>query len=566
MEDNTKSNISTQGKYTVPPEIRALKPKNVSCTVKKIDGHYYVYEHLRVEDPKRPGKKKNATGKYMGTIADGKYIPYGQESKSITDEDPDNLNYGPYGIAMACSSGLLDTLKKAFNNTKDAITIYVIAIIYFVNHYVCARDLHEVYMQSVLCKLYTMVNLSENVAGDFIKALGNHSKKRLKFEQLLIDDGSGKYNIDGHVILCCSVDNELADYGSKYQNLGNTQSNFMMIYDAEKKRGVACTAFEGGISDKTEVVDVIESHKFKNARFRIDSGFYSEGNMKLFRQNECIFTIPVPATTTLRKTILNHLAFEGSFIHQRKDSHGKDVYSSVQYKEYTVGNLEKTAEEDAVADSKKKEEDYLKSLGKDEKPSKRFYPKKIEKSQYGTDRVIAFKDQLMHDKLAFEYKKNIGDGKHTEEEYEKLEPQFGVIVLRTNDLKQTPSEVYVEYKNRWGIETYYNYVKNGLDLNGLHSQDYYVQQGIGFLTLVEGQIYSEVLKRIQEAKNPYIKNMSVEECIRVAGRLKLAQHPDNTWHQNSMKGKVNDLFAYFCVDIKKTISELNSKGNNEKIV
>lgn len=556
-QTQTKASSDGQGKYAVPAEIRALKPKGISCLVKKIDGHYYVYEHLRVDDPNKPGKKKNATGRYMGTIVDGEYIPYGEESVSITDEDPDNLDYGPYGIALACSSELLPMLKKAFRNTKDATTIYVIAMIYFVNHYVPARDLHEIYTQSILCKKFTTVNLSENAAGEFIKALGNHSKKRLTFEQLLIDDGSGKYNIDGHVILCCSVDNELADYGAKYPQLGNTQSNFMMVYDAEKKRGVACVAFEGGISDKTEVADVLGAHKFHGARFRIDSGFYSEGNMELFRQNECFFTIPVPATTILRKTILRHLEFESSFIHQRKDSQGKDAFSSVQYKEYVVSDLEKMAADDAVADARQKEEDYLKTLAAGQKRTKRFYPRKIERSKYGTDRIIVFKDQLMHDKLAFDYKKSIGDGKHTEEEYEKLEGQFGVIALRTNDPNSTPIEVYVEYKDRWGIETYYNYVRNGLDLNGLHTQDYYVQQGIGFLTLVEGQIYSNVLKKIQDASLPYIKNMSVQECVRVAGRLKLAQHPDNTWHQNSMKGKVNDLFEYFGVNIEQMIADLN---------
>ncbi len=563
MNGSTRTSGTGQGKYAVPPEIRALKPKDISCLVKKIDGHYYVYEHLRVDDPKKPGKKKNATGKYLGTITNGEYIPYGQESESIMDEDPDNLDYGPYGIALACSSELLSMLKKSFNNTKDATTIYVIAIIYFVNHYVPARDLREFYIQSILCKKFTGVNLSENLAGEFIRALGTHSKKRLRFEQQLIEDGSGKYNIDGHVILCCSVDNELADYGAKYQQLGNTQSNFMMVFDAEKKRGVACVAFEGGISDKTEVVDVIEAHKFERARFRVDSGFYSEGNMELFRRNNCIFTIPVPATTILRKTVLRHLIFDSSFVHQRKDSHGKDVYSSVQYKEYTVSELEMIAEEDAICDAKKKEEEYLKNLPEGQKPIKRFYPRKIEKSKYATDRIISFKDQLMHDKLAFDYKKSIGDGKHTEEAYEKLEVQFGVIVLRINDPSSTPAEVYMEYKDRWGIETYYNYVKNGLDLNGLHTQDYYVQQGIGFLTLVEGQIYSEVLKKIQDAKNPYIKNMSVEECIRVSGRLKIVQHPDNTWHKNSMKGKVNDIFDYFGVDVDQMLSDLNTSSTSK---
>ena len=83
---------------------------------------------------------------------------------------------------------------------------------------------------------------------------------------------------------------------------------------------------------------------------------------------------------------------------------------------------------------------------------------------------------------------------------------------------------------------------------------------------MEGQIYSEVLKKIQEATIPYIKNMSVEECMRVAGRLKLAQHADNTWHRNSMKGKINELFAYFDVNIEQLIAELNKKSKHDEKV
>ena len=561
MKGTDKSQPSrSHGKYTVPPEIRALKPKGVPCQVKKINGHYYVYEHLRVDDPNRPGKKKNATGKYLGKIEDGEFVSYVEESTSITDEDPDNLDYGPYGIALACSQEVLATLKKAFENTKDATTIYVIACICFVNHFVPARDLREVYMQSILCKKYPSVDLSENAVGAFIRALGNHSKKRLKYEQLFINDGSGKYNIDGHVILSCSAENDLADYGAAYQQFGNTQANLIMVFDAGKKRAVACAAFEGEISDKTEATDVIESHLFQKARFNIDSGFYSEVNMELFRQKECIFTIPVPAATDLRKAALRHLAFESSFIHQRKDSRGKDVYASVQYKEYVLHHLEKIAEADAIEDAKIQEEEYLRTLAKGEKPSKTFPPRKIDKSRYGTDRVIVYKDQLMHDKLAFNYRKNIGDGKHTEEEFEKLDAQFGVILLRTNDPKVTPEDVYIEYRGRWSLETYDHYVNHGLNLNGIHTQDDYVQQGIGFLTLVGEQIYSEVLKKIEDAKIPYIRNMSVDECIRVAGRLKLAQHPDQTWHQNSLKGDVKELFTYFGVDVQQMMKELNAKS------
>ena len=223
------------GKYSVPAYIRALKPKNVSCLVKKIDGGYYVYEHKRVDDPKNPGKKKNATGAYLGVIDEVnlRFIPSGdfsnEKRSSICYTLPSLLDYGKYALPIAVSGDVLTRLKKVFENSNDCETIYVISLIYFANHYVPARDIKELYTQSYLSWKYPNVSLSENSVSDFLSSLGNHIKERLKFEQSLIDEGSGKYNIDGHVVLCCSVNNELSDYGSKYQKLRDKQGNFMMV-------------------------------------------------------------------------------------------------------------------------------------------------------------------------------------------------------------------------------------------------------------------------------------------------------------------------------------------------
>ena len=36
---------------------------------------------------------------------------------------------------------------------------------------------------------------------------------------------------------------------------------------------------------------------------------------------------------------------------------------------------------------------------------------------------------------------------------------------------------YADYKNRWAIETFNNYIKNDAHFNYLKIQDYYVQHG-----------------------------------------------------------------------------------------
>ena len=549
--------VSNPGKYSVPPEIRALKPKDVSCLVKKIDGGFYVYEHLRIDDPKRPGKKKNATGAYLGKIVDGKYIPHKQEQKSIIDSDDyDNLDYGAYAIALSCSKSVFDRISNVFTNVKDATLIYVVSIIYFVNHYVPARDLREIFIQSFLCKKYSIATLSENKVGEFLEKLGRHSKKRLQFEQSLIDNGSNTYNIDGHVILCCSRNNELADYGSKYEELGDTQANFMFVFDAKNKRPVASHAFDGGIPDKLAVKDTLKAHKFENARFRMDSGFYAEDNFELYRENNCTFIIPIPGTTNLKKSVMKRLSFESSFIHERTNSHNCKEYSSIQYQVFTVQQVSDMVWEDTKDRSRQINEERLANLKEGEK-LKKHYPKREEYS-FPNDRIIVYKDSLMYEKLVYDYKKCIGDGRHTEEDLARLEPGFGIILLRTNDLISTPKDIYVEYKGRWSVETFYDYVENGVSFKALHEENYYVQQAIAFLMIIEGCIYSEVQHMVEEATASYVHNMSIDECIRIAGRLKLSQHCDNTWHANTMKGKINDMFMYFGVQVQEDIKFLDT--------
>jgi hypothetical protein len=55
-----------------------------------------------------------------------------------------------------------------------------------------------------------------------------------------------------------------------------------------------------------------------------------------------------------------------------------------------------------------------------------------------------------------------------------------VYVLQSNTAK-SPEEVFSSYKKRWGIETFYHYLKNKGDFNDLMIQDYYEEQGFSFI-------------------------------------------------------------------------------------
>ena len=78
---------NTSGKYSVPEEIRRLKPRGTM--VKKINGHFYVYGMKNTKDP-TTGKWKTVTTGILGkiTLEDG-YVPNEDAGYTV-------LEYGAY--------------------------------------------------------------------------------------------------------------------------------------------------------------------------------------------------------------------------------------------------------------------------------------------------------------------------------------------------------------------------------------------------------------------------------------------------------------------------------------
>jgi len=494
------------GSYVVPPEILACKPDGVSCNVKRIKNHYYVYEHLRVLDAKT-GKMKNASGKVIGkiTLNEG-FIP---KDNNVIKDDISILNCGEYAIGIHNSLSVLKNLREFFS-VEDSNLFYCLGMIYFVNGYTPIRDFEHYYEGSILCKRFPDLSMSEAHISSWFKEVGKRQRRINQFEQSLVDKGSGCFAIDGHVILGCSINDDLCSNGNKYRKLENSQQNFMCVFDVEMNRVVTCKPFDGGTLDQTYLDEVFNTFCFKNNTFCVDAGFYSPHNIALLSSNNNKYVIPMPAKYNDYKRAVSNLNFEGQFVY--KKGKGKKTHKSlISYRE------DKTSDE---------------------------------------ERMILFRDEEMHEKLCAEYVSNIGiDDRHTLEEYNKLKDMFGVIVLQTNKT-EAASEVYGTYKKRWKIETYYNHLKNREQFKGLHDQDYYVVVTESFILTIESLIYSSFMKALQDSKEKAIKGKSQNECIAITSRLKLSQHSDGTWHKGSIKKAVLDVVSAFGVEPDKIAHNL----------
>ena len=600
----------TTGTHVVPKEISNLKPKGISCDIKVIvtssttrgtQKHYYVYE-----------SRRTGSGKVIGKIEGGKFIPnhrgvelfqkLNKETKSLDsdkkeevdiqtqDMDPKpvssslseaeldavkgvavNLNldidqialqlkdYGEYAMVLSSTSEVLYRLEKYFSD-NDSRLIYALSIIYFVQEYTPASYVKDVYDSSILSNKWPTLAISENMVGSFLESLGRHPAICDKYCQGLIDESTGLTAIDGHVILTCSKQNDLADYGNKYQKISNKQLNVLQAYDAINKVPLTSTAYEGGVVDKISVQDLLSSFRFPSRTvFLVDMGFYSEEDLGLYREGGKHFIIPVPDSTIISKAMRSCIIFSDSFAYEKTDENGLTHKDTILYRESTVKGLEDIYQTILDESVKQKNKEAEEACPPGKKPKK--YPRKqVTRSAYGNDRVIMFRDEDMHNKMVAEYRSQIGsDDEHTEEKLTKLGPAFGLIIMRTNleSDKADPSVVYCDYKKRWTIETHYNFVENTIKYSGLKTSNYCSMQGLSFLMITVGQIKSYFVKKMASSKSQYVRTMSIKESLTKAACFKLVQNQDKVWRISMASRKKTELLQEMGVDVAGDIKKLN---------
>ena len=148
--------------------------------------------------------------------------------------------------------------------------------------------------------------------------------------------------------------------------------------------------------------------------------------------------------------------------------------------------------------------------------------------------MYVFRDIDENEKCRFNYQHSMELGKsgYTAERYEQNKEFFGVYVLQSNSSK-TAKEVFECYKKRWGIETFYQYLKNKGDFNDLMFQDYYMEQGFSFIMLVAGQIHQRMISAVKSLKD---NTISVRDLLLMARCMKMERR-GNVWTLKNTRKK-----------------------------
>ena len=154
-------------------------------------------------------------------------------------------------------------------------------------------------------------------------------------------------------------------------------------------------------------------------------------------------------------------------------------------------------------------------------------------------RITVFKDVDENNSKRKSYLQMIalGEDGYTEENYEKYSEWWGVYALQ-DTTGEPASDVYRDYKGRWSIETYNNYVKNDADFNDLMIQDYYKAHGFDFIMLVTGLIHSKLNEAVKKLNRSSISTIDI---IIKAGHMRMVLE-DGQWVLHNTRTKDMELF------------------------
>ena len=471
----------------IPDSISQFRPG--PCTeIKEIGGHYYVYMYSSVLLPS--GKWGKKTGKSIGTIVPEKgFVPnknYGlyQEDSGLQLEELTVLEYGQYALVFELAKDIRATLEKFFPLDR-ANQIFSYACVLFVNGFTHVDQVHNYYEQSWLSweNRNFAFKMGKTALGNLLDDLGRRTARVTNYEKAGIANCS-TMAIDGHAIRCCSEENDLGEAGYKFCALKEDQVNFLMGYDAVGGMPLFARMYRGTCNDSSTIPDLFDLLQFTGILFVVDRGFYSAENLKLFSANENTYIIPVPGTTKVFKEAMTGVKYTDSFYYRSGRKHAR-----VEYMERRISD---------------------------------------------TEYVYVFRDVDENEKCRFNYLHSIDLGKngYTMEKFEQNKELFGVYVLQSNS-GLSAEQVFAGYKKRWGIETFYQYLKNKGDFNDLMFQDYYKEQGFSFIMLIAGQIHQTVLSAVKSLND---NTLSIEDILLMARFMKMERR-GNVWNLKNARKK-----------------------------
>lgn len=278
-----------------------LKHKRKGVELRKIRGHYYVYE-VSSKWNKDLKRSQKITGKYLGTIteADG-FVPKRTKQVKIGKKNPEKkpvINVKEWGISNFIQENLnryIELLQKHFPSMWQSI----LALSY--GRFTESSPMKNMkfhYQNSFISELYPDAKISKNSISKILLELGKDRGSIVNFFKEFNSE-EDKIIFDGTDLLSNSKKMDFPKLSKTKKGSFDFIVNIMFIFSVKSRLPVYYRTLPGNIRDvKAFKLSLLESN-ITDALIVLDKGFFSEDNIKKLKDENLDFMISLRRSSTL---------------------------------------------------------------------------------------------------------------------------------------------------------------------------------------------------------------------------------------------------------------------------
>jgi transposase len=497
-----------------------------------IKNQIYVYEVTSYWDKekKQSHQKRVCIGKKDSIT--GKLIP----SKSSTSLRT-VLDYGNYYFLKTISDEihLTDILQKTFPEIwREIITLAM----YQISE---RKPLYLSEQWTGYTKTIDNIKLTSQYVSDILQTIGQSDKERMNFFESWTRFRSEKEYLvfDITSISSYSKLNDLVEFGYNRDSEKLPQINLGMLFGQKSLLPVYYSTYPGSIKDVSTLKNIIEYAKhfnMKKVQFVMDKGFYSKQNISYMLENELVFTISMPFTIKLAKTLVDSVrstirSFNNTIMINDDILYGQVVSIKKEYKKELSAivyfNDKKFLQE--------KENLLKKIIATEELLKKKKSFREITESEYEYKKYLIIKKKGRYISIT----KN-------EKMIEEALKYKGYVVILSNQFNNV-EEVIKLYRSKDCIEKSFDNLKNELDQKRLRVHSETSMCGRLFVSFIALIIYSWIDKCMKE-KNLY-KLFTVDEIVNEFRTIRSIKLSNDKSLLTEISKKQRELFKKFSITI-----------------
>lgn len=511
------------GETAARPDYVTSFKKPAGTEIKKINGHYYLYERKSVYDPVRKRKVKKS-GSMLGTITPEGFV---EKKARISPADASEIVCKEYGssaylLSVANETGMSERLRKTFPDSWRSLLSISILI---AQHRCPLKRIGHLYSLSCLSETFGDLPLSPASLTGLLKETGT---ARGSIVSYMKEDLEGAIVMfDGHRIISSSDLDGDARLGYDSRRRYSPQINLVYMFRSDGVRlPVYYKQFTGDVPDVTAFSDILTDSGMKEAGVTLvaDKGFGSADNYAAVTDSGLSYIIPLRrGSSDIPEIPASWSGYETCFVFR-----GRSVFTrTVHHDGYDVHLF------------------YDMHLANDESCD---FIKRKEKSNAA---VLVRKE-------AEEKRRARGKGKLGDSEFAALEPvdvkdslservSLGTFAIRTNRTDLDAVQVYSIYKTRQDIEQCFKVFGDILDRDATYMRSHESMEAYLFISHLAMQLYYKAVDEI--AARGLSDRYSFDDLVSYLGSIRM-NRLDGKWYTTKMTKQTRKLMEDLEIEIE----------------